>query len=70
MLCAFFQHSNREKPNSGGKSRMSDLFWSFDKSEPGYVVRKIHQESEFPVGLVIKFHNQPQNDVKRLDDFH
>ena len=42
----------------------------FEKPQPGYVVRKIHQKSEFPVGLVIKFHYQPQNDVKRLDDFH
>ena len=48
---------------------MSDLFWSFDKSEPGYVVRKIHKESDFSVGFDLKFHFLLQNDVKGLDDF-
>ena len=39
-------------------------------SNPGYVVRKIHKESEFTVGFDQKFYYQPQNDVKRLVDFH
>ena len=49
MLCAFFKHSNHENLNFGSKSWISDIFWFFDKSELGYVVRKIHKESEFPV---------------------
>ena len=70
MLCAFFKHSNHENLNFGSKSWISDIFWFFDKSELGYVVRKIHKESEFSVHFDWKFHYQPQNDVKRLDDFH
>ena len=70
MLCAFFQYSKSENLFFDGKSSILDLYQLFEKPQPGNVVRKNHQESEFSVGLVIKFHYQPQNDVKRLDDFH
>ena len=70
MLCGFFYHSNRENSNFAGKSRKSDLFRNFLKSNPGYVVRKIHKESNFPVGFDHKFRYQSQIDFKELDDFH
>ena len=36
-------------------TRIANIFWSFDKSEPGFVVRKFYKESEFSVVFDYKF---------------